>query len=239
MGCWLKYFALTAMVLSANFPPSSAQGNCEKWACDIKADSCKFPSEDYHNRCVNDKDICRGGSSGEKDICNGQTNEPDDHYFCNPKMEGHSEIDGSKPWAKCDVNTCFAGGEPKEFGSSDERCKIEVKKCLLPFMHNGKRYDKCTDDLIDPNNQDRTKESFKWCATLLNPDGTMKQDRWAVCNEASCRCDDEPLPKPGSGIGPGGIAGIILVIFAVLGGLGFGVYAKKANKFCFGSGGLF
>ena len=106
---WIKNFILVSTVLSANFSSASAETEVEEWTCDIKADSCQFPSEEYHNRCVNDKVICSGSGSGEAEICKGMTFEPDNHFFCNPKMEGHPEIEDSRPWAKCDINTCFKG----------------------------------------------------------------------------------------------------------------------------------
>ena len=33
---------------------------------------------------------------------------------------------------------------------------------------------------------DKTKESFMWCATSTNFDGSMKKGKWGRCDEATC-----------------------------------------------------
>jgi len=78
-------------------------------------------------------------------------------------------------------------------------CAAEVRQCKFPFTFNDKEYTNCTNDLLFPSDSgDRTKESFKWCATSTNSDGKMKKGKWGRCDEATCKWENPASPTPNS-----------------------------------------
>lgn len=70
-------------------------------------------------------------------------------------------------------------------------CKTVPMKCQFPFTFKGKTYHECTNDLIDDNEYDSSdeQEQFLWCATQVEDDGTMVDERWGVCDLNSCEND--------------------------------------------------
>ena len=134
----------------------------------------------------------------------------------------------------------FTAGQPKNFTETTD-CAAEVRQCKFPFTFNDKEYTNCTNDLLFPSDSnDRTEESFKWCATSTNSDGSMKKGKWGRCDEATCKWEGpDPCPNPNAspssgGLSGGAIAGIIIAIIVALGGAAGGVvYCKKGNMLCF------
>ena len=119
---------------------------------------------------------------------------------------------------------------PKNF-TAMTGCTAEVRQCKFPFTFNDKEYAYCTNDLLFPSDSnDRTEESFKWCATSTNSDGSMKKGKWARCDEATCKWEGPSSEGQSGGLSGGGIAGIIIAIIAALGRV---VYCKKGNMLCF------
>ena len=76
--------------------------------------------------------------------------------------------------------------DPKNY-TATTGCAAEVRQCKFPFTFNDKNYTTCTNDLLFPSDSDdRTEESFWWCATSTNSDGSMKKGKWGRCDEATC-----------------------------------------------------
>merc|ERR1711862_846932 len=54
---------------------------------------------------------------------------------------------------------------------------------------------KCTNDLLfESDYDDKTEESFWWCVTSTNSDGSMKKGKWGRCDEATCDLQPEFEP---------------------------------------------
>ena len=88
--------------------------------------------------------------------------------------------------------------DPKNY-TATTGCAAEVRQCKLPFTFNDKNYTTCTNDLLFPSDSDdRTEESFWWCATSTNSDGSMKKGKWGRCDEASCKWESPAPPTPDS-----------------------------------------
>ena len=67
-------------------------------------------------------------------------------------------------------------------------CAAEVRQCKFPFTFNDREYTECTNDLLFVSDyDDKTEESFKWCATSTNSDGSMKKGKWGRCDKATCK----------------------------------------------------
>ena len=88
-----------------------------------------------------------------------------------------------------DVNH-FVTAVPKSFGE-DETCDAEKVECQFPFKYTtlsgeSKTATKCTNDAFfeEDDNPNKTKEDFYWCATRVNADRTMKENKWARCEES-------------------------------------------------------
>lgn len=198
------------------------------WSCKTKVDKCTFPSNQFSfAKCVNDKTIC-SSSGGESNYCEDQTPDPDSVYYCNAKLEAFDDI-VDYPWVKCD-DDCFENNEAKTF-TEQQSCAAKSTECIFPFKHHNILYENYTSaNLVQPNSG---VEKFKWCATSVNPDKSMKVDKWAIVDEATCQ-----WIQPASGeLSGGGIAGIIIVIVILLGVGGFAGYAYKEKKFCFNKAG--
>ena len=85
----------------------------------------------------------------------------------------------------------FTAGQPKNFTETTD-CAAEVRQCKFPFTFNDKEYTECTNDLLFVSDyDDKTEESFKWCATSTNSDGSMKKGKWGRCDEATCKWEVE------------------------------------------------
>ena len=81
----------------------------------------------------------------------------------------------------------FTAGNPKNF-TETTGCTAEVRQCKFPFIFHDMEYTECTNDLLFISDyDDRTKESFKWCATSTNDDNSMKKGKWGRCDEATCQ----------------------------------------------------
>ena len=85
---------------------------------------------------------------------------------------------------KIDFNQFTA--DPQNF-TETTGCTAEVRECKFPFTFNDKEYTECTKDLLfESDYDDKTEESFWWCATSTNSDGSMKKGKWGRCDEATC-----------------------------------------------------
>ena len=120
---------------------------------------------------------------------------PKNHGFCALKIVllDVSFINNSsqvKYVLKIDFNQFTAN--PKNF-TETTGCTAEVRECKFPFSFNDKEYTECTNDLLFISDyDDRTEESFKWCATSTNSDGSMKKGKWGRCDEATCNIVGAP-----------------------------------------------
>merc|ERR1711988_966587 len=146
-------------------------------------------------QCKNDDTICSGGG-GESDPCEGDSPDPEEMKFCTAKMPEISDLtDAQKPWVLCSKD-CFVGSNPKNY-TETTGCAAKVRQCKFPFVFNDKEYTECTNDLLFASDyDDRTEESFKWCATSTNSDGSMKKGKWGRCDEATCKRESQDSRTP-------------------------------------------
>ena len=136
---------------------------------------------------------------------------------------------------KIDFNQFAAN--PKIFMEASG-CAAEVRQCIFPFTFNDKEYTECTNDLLFESD-DRTKESFWWCATSTNDNGSMKNGKWGRCDEATCNIvgaptdthtnapTNAPTSKSSGGLSGGVIPGIITGIVVVLVAVGGVIFKVK------------
>ena len=88
---------------------------------------------------------------------------------------------------------------PKSFGEN-KTCDSEEVECQFPFKYTtlsgeSKNATKCTNDAFfeEDDNPDKMEEDFYWCATRVNADGTMKEGKWARCEESEACLPLNPL----------------------------------------------
>jgi len=119
---------------------------------------------------------------------------PGEHY-CQPNWADFDEY----PWTRCN-ETCYDdNNEPREFEQDKpESCGTQHMECQFPFIYNGKTYDSCTNSIIleypygsfkgeDYDDfDDRTGESFSWCATEVLASGEMQEGKWGICDPETC-----------------------------------------------------
>merc|ERR1711953_988057 len=167
------------------------------YSCQIKQEQCQFATVApvYYTTCKNDDTICSGGG-GESDPCEGDSPDPEEMEFCTAKMPEISDLtDAQKPWVLCSED-CFVGSNPKNY-TETTGCAAKVRQCKFPFIFNDKEYTECTNDLLfESDYDDRTEESFKWCATSTNSDGSMKKGKWGRCDEATCKWESQASRTP-------------------------------------------
>ena len=87
-------------------------------------------------------------------------------------------------------------------------CKSRPMGCHFPFKFNGETYHECTNAPMAPEFKSEYEDSdeapveakadFRWCATQVDPDGTMVEGMWGMCDYDSCE------EKAASGLGGNG-----------------------------------
>jgi len=231
----MKFFVLVILgVLPYAYGQEVSENEGKIYSCQIKKEQCQFSTvgPKFYASCENDDTICSGGG-GEIIKCEGDSRDPEDMKFCTAKMPDINDLrEKQKPWVLCS-DECFDGSEPKEYDDK-HGCSAEVRQCKFPFKFNGKEYKECTNDLLhESEDNSKTVESFKWCATSTNTDGRMKKGKWGRCDVSTCKWES---PAGSGGLSGGAIAGIIIAIIAALATVAGLVYSKKENKFCFAGG---
>ena len=93
----------------------------------------------------------------------------------------------------CRNNFVSYFSEPKEFEDQLEAlfCKTVPTQCKFPFVHMGVTYHQCTTALLEeePDDPDKTREAFSWCATEVLEDRKMKKGKWGVCDLQTCEVE--------------------------------------------------
>merc|ERR1712062_759899 len=188
----LLIFGVFSCAFGSPISTEVSENEGKVYSCQIKQEQCQFATvaPTYHTQCKNDDTICSGGG-GESDPCEGDSPDPEEMKFCTAKMAEISDLtDAQKPWVLCSED-CFVGSDPKNF-TETTGCTAEVRECKFPFTFNDKEYTECTNDLLFTSDyDDRTEESFKWCATSTNSDGTMKKGKWGRCDQATCKWESQ------------------------------------------------
>ena len=114
---------------------------------------------------------------------------PKNHGFCALKIvlldvSFNNNSSQVKYVLKIDFNQFTA--DPKNF-TETTGCTAKVRECKFPFTFKDTEYIECTKALLfESDYDDKTEESFWWCATSTNSDGSMKKGKWGRCDEATC-----------------------------------------------------